>query len=79
LATKLLENENVKLIGLGARDSLRLEAGLCLYGNDIDDDTTPVEACLNWTISKRRREEANFVGAATIVKQLNVCCVFLCA
>ena len=46
----LLANSEVKLAGLGARDSLRLEAGLCLYGNDIDESTTPVEATLLWTI-----------------------------
>lgn len=50
--------------------SLRLEAGLCLYGNDIDETTTPVEAGLLWTIGKRRREEANFVGANVICGQI---------
>lgn len=70
LATKLLENESVNLIGLGARDSLRLEAGLCLYGNDIDDSTTPVEAGLLWTIPKVRRADASFVGAETIMSQI---------
>jgi len=60
----------VKMAGLGARDSLRLEAGLCLYGNDIDDKTTPIEAALAWTISKRRRQAANFPGADVILKQL---------
>lgn len=52
LVTKLLNSKvgSVQLAGLGARDSLRLEAGLCLYGNDIDDSTTPVEANLSWTI-----------------------------
>lgn len=50
LIEKLLVNSEVKLAGLGARDSLRLEAGLCLYGNDIDETTTPVEATLVWTI-----------------------------
>lgn len=50
LTEKLLSNPEVKLSGLGARDSLRLEAGLCLYGNDIDETTTPVEASLVWTI-----------------------------
>lgn len=70
LATQLLAEEEVKPIGLGARDSLRLESGLCLYGNDIDDDTTPVEAALLWTISKRRRADANFVGAETVMKQI---------
>lgn len=50
LCDKLLANSTVKMAGLGARDSLRLEAGLCLYGNDIDENTTPVEATLAWTI-----------------------------
>lgn len=55
IANQLLSNKNieVKLAGLGARDSLRLEAGLCLYGNDIDESTTPVEAALTWLIGKR--------------------------
>ena len=53
---KLLKFEEVKLIGLGARDSLRLEAGLCLYGHDIDCDTSPVEAGLSWAIQGSRRE-----------------------
>ena len=57
-------------IGLGARDSLRLEAGLCLYGHDIDETTTPIEADLAWTIGKRRRAEGGFPGAATILRQL---------
>lgn len=73
LATKLImfQNGNVcKLAGLGARDTLRLEAGLCLYGNDIDDTKTPVEAGLAWLIHKRRREEKNFPGASVILKQL---------
>ncbi|XP_071960263.1 aminomethyltransferase, mitochondrial-like [Antedon mediterranea] len=61
---------DVKLAGLGARDSLRLEAGLCLYGNDIDMTTTPIEATLAWTIAKRRRQEANFPGAEIVLKQL---------
>ena len=56
--------------GLGARDSLRLEAGLCLYGQDIDTTTTPIEAGLAWSIPKRRREGAGFPGAATILDQL---------
>jgi aminomethyltransferase len=65
-----LQNPDVKLIGLGARDSLRLEAGLCLYGHDIDDTTTPAEANLKWVIPKRRREEANFPGAQKILQQI---------
>ena len=52
LAEKLLECSGVKLAGLGARDILRLEAGLCLYGNDINEETTPVEAGLTWCIGK---------------------------
>lgn len=63
-------SQSVKLAGLGARDSLRLEAGLCLYGNDIDETTTPIEASLAWTIGKRRRQEANFPGAGIILQQL---------
>ena len=53
----LLKSADVQPIGLGARDSLRLEAGLCLYGNDIDLTTTPVEAALEWSIAKRRRSQ----------------------
>lgn len=70
LARLLLAEPEVKPIGLGARDSLRLEAGLCLYGHDLDTTTTPAEGDLGWTIAKRRREEANFPGAKVIVKQL---------
>jgi aminomethyltransferase len=66
----LLSQPEVKPIGLGARDSLRLEAGLCLYGHELDPTTTPIEANLNWTISKRRREEGGFPGAAIVQKQL---------
>ncbi|GAB0086896.1 Aminomethyltransferase [Sergentomyia squamirostris] len=66
---------SVKMAGLGARDSLRLEAGLCLYGSDIDQDTTPIEANLAWLVAKRRRTEANFPGAKTIVDQLKNGCV----
>uniref|UniRef100_A0A5F5PNY2 Aminomethyltransferase n=2 Tax=Equus TaxID=9789 RepID=A0A5F5PNY2_HORSE len=70
LATALLENPEVKLAGLAARDSLRLEAGLCLYGNDIDEHTTPVEGSLSWTLGKRRRAAMDFPGATVIVPQL---------
>jgi aminomethyltransferase len=52
ITEKLLAHPDVEMAGLGARDSLRLEAGLCLYGNDIDETTTPVEAGLTWTIGK---------------------------
>lgn len=63
VARALLAEAEVKPIGLGARDSLRLEAGLCLYGHDIDTTTTPVEAGLTWSIGKRRRAEGGFPGA----------------
>ena len=66
LAKALLAEPEVMPAGLGARDSLRLEAGLCLYGNDIDETTNPVEANLLWTIAKRRRSEWNFLGAGPI-------------
>ena len=70
LASILSESPNVKLAGLGARDTLRLEAGLCLYGNDIDENTTPVEAGLVWCIGKRRRKTADFPGAEIILQQI---------
>ena len=70
IAKRLLGESEVKPIGLGARDSLRLEAGLCLYGHDIDTMTTPIEAGLQWSIQKRRREQGGFRGAAVIQKQL---------
>ena len=67
----LLENTGVEVAGLGARDSLRLEAGLCLYGQDLHDQMTLVESGLNWLVPKRRRAEGNFLGSKTIVGQLN--------
>jgi aminomethyltransferase len=70
LARRLLAMPEVKPIGLGARDSLRLEAGLCLYGHDIDTTTTPVEAGLAWSIGARRRKEGGFPGARIIQQQL---------
>ena len=74
LARLLLSNPAVKLAGLGARDSLRLEAGLCLYGHDITTETTPVEAGLNWAISPARRRggerAGGFPGADIILPQL---------
>ncbi|CAN1198453.1 Aminomethyltransferase, mitochondrial [Linum perenne] len=72
LAKALLEKSEgkIRLTGLGARDSLRLEAGLCLYGNDMEQHITPVEAGLTWAIGKRRRAEGGFLGAEVILKQL---------
>ena len=69
--TRELINKGSKLIGLGARDTLRLEAGLCLYGNDLDKDKTPVEANLKWAISKERISKGDFIGSDIIIKQLN--------
>ena len=73
-AERLLAMEDVAPIGLGARDSLRLEAGMCLYGHDIDETTTPVEANLAWAIQKARRaggaREGGFPGAARILREL---------
>jgi len=69
----LLSKTPVQLTGLGARDSLRLEAGMCLYGNDLDEDTTPIEAGLTWVIGKDRREageRGNFIGAEAVRKHL---------
>lgn len=76
IAEALLDSKagNVKLAGLGARDSLRLEAGLCLYGSDIDETTSPVEAGLAWLVAKRRRTERNFPGAEIIMDQLKNGC-----
>jgi aminomethyltransferase len=74
LCVALLENPSVAAVGLGARDSLRLEAGLCLYGSDLDSTTTPVEAALEWAIQKSRRtggaRAGRFPGAQTILAQL---------
>ena len=70
LAQRLTAEPEVAPAGLGARDSLRLEAGLCLYGNDIDELTTPVEAGLTWVIGKRRRAAWDFPGATVIRDQL---------
>ncbi len=74
LARALLAQPEVAPVGLGARNSLRLEAGLCLYGNDIDTTTTPVEAALSWAIQKVRRSggarEGGFPGASKIIAQL---------
>lgn len=69
-AQALLGHAPVKPIGLGARDSLRLEAGLCLYGHDLTPEISPIEAGLAWTIQKRRRTAADFPGAARILGEL---------
>ena len=69
--TKKLIEKGAKLIGLGARDTLRLEAGLCLYGHELDKNKTPVEANLKWAISKERVSKGNFIGSNIINKQLN--------
>ncbi len=75
LARRLLAEDEVAPIGLGARDSLRLEAGLCLYGHDIDAETTPVEAGLAWALSKARRHDGarpgGYPGAEIILRQLD--------
>jgi len=70
LVRLLLAEPEVEPIGLGARDSLRLEAGLCLYGHDIDEATSPVEADLGFALAKRRRAEGGFPGAGRILGEL---------
>jgi len=70
IARALLADERVEPIGLGARDSLRLEAGLCLYGHDIDEMTSPVEGAITFCMQKRRREEGGFPGAGRIQREL---------
>jgi aminomethyltransferase len=73
----LVDHPDVELAGLGARDSLRLEAGLCLYGHDLDETISPVQGGLTWTIGKihnysgqRRRKEGGFLGAEHILPQI---------
>ncbi len=70
VAKALLADERVEAIGLGARDSLRLEAGLCLYGHDIDENTTPVEGNITFCMQKRRKEAGDFPGGERVLKQL---------
>jgi len=70
VAEALLAEPETTPAGLAARDTLRLEAGLCLYGNDIDETTTPIEASLAWTIGKRRRRQGGFPGAGIVQNQL---------
>ena len=71
---KIQNNETkaslAEMIGLGARDSLRLEAGLCLYGHDINEEISPIEATLAWTISKRRKEEGGYLGSDIVKKHI---------
>lgn len=71
VARMILSDERVEPIGLGARDSLRLEAGLCLYGHDLDETTSPVEGNIRFVLSKRRREAGNFPGASRILKEFS--------
>jgi aminomethyltransferase len=75
LARVLLDNASVAVAGLGARDTLRIEAGLCLYGSDLDEDTTPVEAALEWAIPKARRRAdvraGGFPGADVLLRQFD--------
>lgn len=71
VAEALLSDDRVAPAGLGARDSLRLEAGLCLYGSDLDETTSPVEAGLRWVIQQRRRVEGGFPGAERIIAELD--------
>ena len=71
LAEALTTLEETTWVGLGARNSLRLETGLCLYGNDLTTETTPIEADLLWSIQKRRRTDGGFLGADTILQQIN--------
>ena len=72
-AEKFVENlieKGAQLIGLGARDTLRLEAGLCLYGHELDINKTPVEANLKWAISKSRLSNGGYIGSKKIMNQL---------
>ena len=66
----LLANPDVMPVGLGARDSLRLEAGLCLYGNDLDETTSPAEGTLFWVVAKSRRTPGAFVGSDRILEEI---------
>ena len=68
---KIMNNKNIKLCGLGSRDSLRLEAGLCLYGHELDEFITPIEANLKWAIHKERLEDVNLNGNKILLNQIN--------
>lgn len=71
ISKMLMSYPEMQLIGLGARDSLRLEAGFCLYGHDITEETSPIEADLGWIIGKSRREEGGFLGEGRIMREYN--------
>ncbi|NDH59739.1 MAG: glycine cleavage system protein T, partial [Proteobacteria bacterium] len=68
--TQKLMEKGAQLIGLGARDTLRLEAGLCLYGHELDTEKTPIEANLKWAISKERISNGGFIGSDKIMKEI---------
>ena len=68
---KIMDNKDSKLCGLGARDSLRLEAGLCLYGNELNESITPIDANLNWAIDKKRLNDKNLNGHKFLLNQIN--------
>lgn len=70
LAQVLLAEQRAKPVGLGARDTLRLEAGLCLYGNELNETTSPLEAGLGWAMGKRRKADGGFIGAAAVQKEI---------
>ena len=70
LVKHVLKNENALLCGLGCRDSLRVEAGLSLYGNEINEDITPIQAGLSWALDKKRLEDSNLNGANVLLQQL---------
>jgi len=71
IARELLKDKDLAPCGLGARDSLRLEAGLCLYGHDLDETITPKQANLVWTMSKRRLEKGGFIGSNIILPEIS--------
>lgn len=70
ITQKIASDADVQLIGLGARDSLRLEAGMCLYGHDLDETVSPIEAGLAWLVGKDRRATGDFVGSSRILREI---------
>lgn len=70
VAEALLADAEVELAGLAARDSLRLEAGMCLYGHDLDESVSPIEAALAWCVGKDRRAAGDFLGAERVLREL---------